>query len=399
MLPRVKITYSNGALGQVAEMDDGCLGFIAIGAAEVAGEENFKLGKAYSLKKLADLESLGVTSENNPNLYRNVKDFYAEGGDGLELWLMGSAETAAFATVLDKDNAGGAKSLLLSAKGNIRGLIAFKTPGESYELDDSEGMDSDVIAALPKAQALGEWATDDRYAPIFTLIEGYAYSGNDTGLPDLKTMNHDRCGIVIGDTSQDSPNAAMGIVAGRIAATDVQRKISRVKSGALTPVEMFVGGKTVEEADVESINDKGYITFRTFVGKSGYFIADDPLATAATDDYNSLSNRRVIDKAYRIAYNTLVESLNDEVPIATDGTLSPAWCASVQGDVEQAIISSMTANGNLGNDPDDPDDTGVECSIDYKQDILATSRIAAGLRVKPNGYAKYIDVDLGFKTT
>ena len=312
---------------------------------------------------------------------------------------MGFAETAAFATVLDKDNAGGAKSLLLSAKGNIRGLIAFKTPGESYELDDSEGMDSDVIAALPKAQALGEWATDDRYAPIFTLIEGYAYSGNDTGLPDLKTMNHDRCGIVIGDTSQDSPNAAMGIVAGRIAATDVQRKISRVKSGALTPVEMFVGGKTVEEADVESINDKGYITFRTFVGKSGYFIADDPLATAATDDYNSLSNRRVIDKAYRIAYNTLVESLNDEVPIATDGTLSPAWCASVQGDVEQAIISSMTANGNLGNDPADPDDTGVECSIDYKQDILATSRIAAGLRVKPNGYAKYIDVDLGFKTT
>ena len=399
MLPRVKITYSNGALGQVAEMDDGCLGFIAIGAAEVAGEENFKLGKAYSLKKLADLESLGVTSENNPNLYRNVKDFYAEGGDGLELWLMGFAETAAFATVLDKDNTGGAKSLLLSAKGNIRGLIAFKTPGESYELDDSEGMDSDVIAALPKAQALGEWATDDRYAPIFTLIEGYAYSGNDTGLPDLKTMNHDRCGIVIGDTSQDSPNAAMGIVAGRIAATDVQRKISRVKSGALTPVEMFVGGKTVEEADVESINDKGYITFRTFVGKSGYFIADDPLATAATDDYNSLSNRRVIDKAYRIAYNTLVESLNDEVPIATDGTLSPAWCASVQGDVEQAIISSMTANGNLGNDPAAPDDTGVECSIDYKQDILATSRIAAGLRVKPNGYAKYIDVDLGFKTT
>ena len=56
----------------MAEMDDGSLGFIAIGAAEVAGEENFKLGKAYSLKKVADLESLGVTSENNPNLYRNV---------------------------------------------------------------------------------------------------------------------------------------------------------------------------------------------------------------------------------------------------------------------------------------------------------------------------------------
>ena len=30
---------------------------------------------------------------------------------------------------------------------------------------------------------------------------------------------------------------------------------------------------------------------------------------------------------------------------------------------------------------------------------IYASRIAAGLRVKPNGYAKYIDVDLGFKTT
>ena len=59
----------------------------------------------------------------------------------------------------------------------------------------------------------------------------------------------------------------------------------------------------------------------------------------------------------------------------------------------------MTANGNLGNDPADPDDTGVECSINYEQNILATSLIAAGLRVKPNGYAKYIDVNLGFKTS
>lgn len=154
----------------------------------------------------------------------------------------------------------------------------------------------------------------------------------------------------------------------------------------------------MEIADVETIHEKGYITFTTFVGRTGYFIADDNLATRVEDDYRSLTNRRVIDKAYRIAYNTLLDSLNDEVPIAADGTLSPAWCASVKADVEQAIVSNMTANGNLGNDPDDTSDTGVECSIDYAQNILATSHLAVGLRVKPNGYAKYIDVELGFKT-
>ena len=58
----------------------------------------------------------------------------------------------------------------------------------------------------------------------------------------------------------------------------------------------------------------------------------------------------------------------------------------------------MTAQGNLGNDPSDSSDTGVECKIDYDQNILATSQVKIGLRVKPNGYAKYIDVELGFKT-
>jgi Protein of unknown function (DUF2586). len=205
-------------------------------------------------------------------------------------------------------------------------------------------------------------------------------------------------GIVIGDTSEDSDNACMGVVAGRMAICPVQRKISRVKDGALKPEVIYVGSKLAELADVETINEKGYVTFRTFVDKAGYFIADDNLATAVEDDYRSITNRRVIDKAYRIAYNTMVEELNDEVPIATDGNLSPSWCAALEGKMDRAIISNMTANGNLGNDPGDPNDTGVESKVPYTQKILTNSKLAASLRVKPNGYGKYIDVDLGFKT-
>lgn len=398
MLPRVKINFANGALGQVEAMADGCLGFLAIGAKEIEGDDNFKLGKAYTLKKLSALEELGVTEENNPNLYRNVKDFYAEAGDGAELWLMGFADTDTFAKVLDKDNAEGAKSLLLASNGKLRGLLAFKTPADDYTVTATDGFDADVKAAMVKAQGLGEWATDEMFAPVFTLIEGYGFTGDASELASLTTTEYNRVGVVVGDTLPHSPNACMGIVGGRIAVSPVQRKISRVKDGALTPLVMYIGDRLVEIADVETIHEKGYITFTTFVGRTGYFIADDNLATRVEDDYRSLTNRRVIDKAYRVAYNTLLESLNDEVPIATDGTLSPAWCASVKADVEQAIVSNMTANGNLGNDPSDTGDTGVECSVDYAQNILATSRLAVGLRVKPNGYAKYIDVELGFKT-
>lgn len=398
MLPRVKIIFANGALGQVEAMADGCLGFLALGAKEVAGDEGFKLGKAYTIKKLSVLEGMGVTVENNPNLYRNVKDFYAEAGDGVELWIMGFSEASSFATVLDKDTAAGAKALLRASNGKIRGLVAFKTPAEGYTLTEKDGLDADVTAALVKAQGLGEWATQTLRAPVFTLLEGYGFSGNAMDLPTLTTMEHNRVGVVIGDTTPNSKNACMGVVSGRIAVSPVQRKISRVKDGALKPLAIYIGDQLIELADVETIHEKGFITFTTFVGRTGYFIADDNLATRVEDDYRSLTNRRVIDKAYRIAYNTLLDDLNEEVPIATDGSLSPAWCTAVKSDVEQAIISNMTANGNLGNDPGDPNDTGVTCSIDYKQQILSTSQLAVGLRVKPSGYAKYIDVELGFKT-
>lgn len=397
MLPRVKITFANGALGQVEAMADGCMGFLALGAKQVEGDGSFKLGKTYTIKKLSGLEALGVTAENNPNLYRNVKDFYAETGDGAELWIMGFAEASTFASVLDKDTAAGAKALLRAANGKLRGLIAFKTPAEGYAPTVKDGLDEDVTAAMAKAQGLGEWATDELRAPIFTLIEGYGFTGDPSELKSLTTLECNRVGVVVGDTMPDSKNACMGVVSGRIAASPVQRKISRVKDGALKPLAIYIGDQLVESADVEMIHEKGYVTFTTFVGRTGYFIADDNLATKVADDYRALSNRRVIDKAYRIAYNTTLDTLNDEVPIASDGNLSPAWCAALKSDVEQAIVSNMTANGNLGNDPGDPNDTGVECTVDYKQKLLSTSQLAVKLRVKPNGYAKYIDVELGFK--
>jgi len=297
MLPRVRINYANGTLGQVAAMADGCLGMMALGAKEVTGDDKFKLGKAYTLRKLADLEALGVTSENNPNLYRNVKEFYAEAGDGTELWLTGYAESETFANAFDKDNAAGAVALLKASNGKIRGLVAFKTPAEAYELTTTEGLDADVFAALPKAQQLGDWATDTLRAPIFSLVEGYGYAGDPAALKDLTETEYNRAGVVLGDTAASSKNAAMGVVAGRIAASAVQRKISRVRDGALQPLTFYVGAEPAELADLETINDKGYITFRTFVGKAGYFITDDNLATTPEDDYRAPTNRRGLDNA------------------------------------------------------------------------------------------------------
>jgi hypothetical protein len=132
-------------------------------------------------------------------------------------------------------------------------------------------------------------------------------------------------------------------------------------------------------------------------GRSGYYFTDDPLATLPTDDYSHITARRTIDKAYRLAYDALLGELLEEIPVSDQGQVSVSFAKSLETKVENTIINSMTANSELGNDPSNQNDTGVECLIDTTQNRVATGFLKVGLRVKPYGYARYINVELGFK--
>ncbi len=395
MLPRVKIFFENGALGSVIPSPDGVLGLVITGAAV---SEKFALGTAYILRKFEDLETnLGITTVNNANVVRVVSDFYKVAPEGTELWILGCANTVTMEDMCDKEESYG-KTLITASNGRVRGLLVSRTPATEYIPVITHGIDADVEAALVTAQALAEWATVSRFAPVFVILEGRSFSGTATALTDLTLSQYNRVGVLIGDTVKDSGNACMGLLGGRIASIPVQRNLARVKDGAIPSLTAFIKDKAIEVADVESIHDKGYITLRTFVGKNGYFYSDDYLATKVIDDYRSLTARRTIDKAYRIAYNTLLEQLLDEIPVNDDGTMQYPMIKSWQGLVESAIALQMTANGELSADVTNPKDRGVQCFIDPTQNIVSTSRINIKVRVRPFGYGRYIDVYLGFKT-
>ncbi|MDR1120041.1 MAG: DUF2586 family protein [Dysgonamonadaceae bacterium] len=399
MLPRVKIFFENGALGSTAPSADGVVGLVAT-AAEVVGNDGLKLATPYVLRKLDDLVALGVTAQAadaNAFLYRHVKEFYSEAGEGAELWLMGFSNTETPSDLVDASS-NTAKSLICAAAGRIRVLGVLFNPADGYEPEISAGVENYLPEAMLNAQALAQWATNTLYAPLFVILEARGFNGNVTALTDLSTYSYNRVGVLLGDTQENSGGGAVGLLLGRIARVPVQRHIGRVRDLALTTLTAFIKNKAAELADVETINDKGYITFRTFTGKAGYFFADDSLATATGDDYRSIARRRTIDKAYRIAYSTLIEFLNDEIPITDAGELVPGMAKSWESEVEAAIIQGMTSEGNLGVDPNDPQDTGVKCFIDYAQKVVSTGKVEIVLRVKPYGYAKYIDVKLGFIT-
>lgn len=394
-LPRVKITFENGALGGVTPSEDGVCGLVAYATAV---STTFSLNTPYLITKLSGLEALGVTSEAtgaNAALYKTVKEFYREAPEGTKLWVMGVASSTTIANLTDKTN-NIISPMLMAARGSINILMLKVTSASEPTMSGS--IDGAVLTAVTNLQALAEDWTENKYAPFMCLVEALSYNGVAASLPDLTERSDNRVGVVLGDSVSGSGGAAIGLVAGRLAAEPVQRSLARVRSGAIQAEAMYIGSAAAENGDPDVANDLGYIVPRTFVGKSGYYWSDDHLATGASDDYCAIPRRRVIDKAYRIAYKTLVDEIAEEVPVNTEGKLAAYHCKGVETSVESAVVNSMTSEGNLGNDPEDAKDLGVQCYIDPDQNILATSRLGVNLKVKPYGYSKYIDVKLGFKT-
>lgn len=462
-LPRVKILFENGALGSTVPSEDGVVGLITQGT-EVA--DKFALGSPYIITSLNDLGAMGITSQEevlevlaveasegveavkyvapiaadaNRHIYKTVKEFYKEAPAGSKMWIMAVADTVSMKDMVDKDKAHATK-LLEASKCAISLLIVSKTTeavadygtvattAASKSIALSSSLDNDVFDALSNAQLLGENVAETKFAPFFTIIEGRGYTGDLNNLENLHTHEENRAGIFIGDTVKGSMCAAVGLIAGRIAAIPVQRSIARVKSGAIAADDLYINSvgykltsaatetsttadfsglelestitsTVAENAKPEMLHTYGYITVRTFVGKAGYYFSDDKLATAISDDYALIPRRRTIDKAYRIAYQTLVNELNDEIPVTDKNTIPAPIVKSIQNKVEAAIERSMTAYGNLGNDSSNPNDTGVACYINPDQDVVSGSTLNIVLQVKPYGYAKYINVNLGFKTT
>ena len=407
MLPGIEIEFKNGALGQVVPSPDGCMGLITM-ADEVS--TTFLHETPYVVKSMVDVAALGIIdSVGNHRLYKFLSEFFEEGGSGQELWIMAFAKLDDTTPIKMSElfTVGGngktpAEQLLDASNGKIRGLFAVWNPDATYTPVITDGMDADVVLTKSKGQTLLERYTSTKYAPAFMVLEAYGFSGVHTALPDLTAESNNRVGILIGNTESrtgttGSMGSALGCLAGRLAKHQVQVNIGRVANGALKPLKFFIEDDLAESYDVESLHDKGYISIRTHVGRTGYFFTDDPLATSVSDDYHAITHRRVIDKAYRIAYNALLDFLLDDLQLTNSGTIAEINAKTIESQVINAIYSPMTVNGELSADLTDSKDKGVICKIDLTENVASSSKLKlAYLQVRPKGHARYIIVPLGF---
>lgn len=402
MLPGLNIKFTNGNIPAVANDTSRVVALVASG---VAVASTFALDTPYLVKSLSDVAELGILPDiNNNKLHKALKEFYEEAGDGTPLWLIAFAKNTKvsdwFTPAVGTGKAP-VEKLLEKAGGSITSLFTCFSPDNSYTLNIENAMDEDVALAKQKAQVLSQMYASKHYAPFYTILEGYGFDGNATNLPDLKTESNNRVGILLGDTKKrtDTP-ATMGsatqLVAARLANTSVQENIGKVSNGALKTLTAYILDTPIEHYDVESLHDKGFISFRTHVRKAGYYFTDDPLATGSNDDYRSIALRAVIDKAFRLAHGIASKEVLQDFDVNNDGTVSSIYAKGVEGKIEREIFDNMTVRGELSRDISNKDDLGVVAKVDTSNNVVATSRIDLTISVRPKGYARWFNINLGY---
>ncbi len=390
-LPNVNIAISGGALGQTVPTSDGVAGLILSGVAVFSKIALLEPKQIFSLKQA---EALGINESydtmNTVDTFRQISDFYAQAGEGAELWIMLIAKTTSLQDALDY-NEGIINKLIDASAGKIRILGGSRVPQTGYvESNTNDGFDLDAVNSVISAN-LTIIHYKEQKKPLVILIGGRNYSGTVADLLDLHTFNTTGVAVVLAGIGSTKKNAAIGLALGRLARVPVMRNIGRVRDGDLGINEAYLtNGLSIEsqEADLSSIHDKGYIVFRSFVGKAGYFFTDDPTACSIADDLQGIARTRVINKAIDLAYAYFVNEINDEIPLKTDGTLETGYVKGLEAGISSLINNAMTSQSEI---------SSVSAYINPAQNVLATNALAVQIRIVPVGYSKAINIDLGFE--
>jgi hypothetical protein len=386
-LPNVNINLGNGGLGRVSATDDGVAGLILTGVA-IAGK--FELDKVYTLGSTRDLTNLGITEDNNPFIYKEVNAFYKAAGDGAELYLLAVEDVTSLTEMCDAADGSPIRQIIDAAGGRIRLLGVNRNPGNAYTATLQGAIDKDVITAAEAVQAVAQSYASKMW-PIRVLLPAFAWDGDTNGLYKPREASYNRAGIVLASDGKYGDckyySAAIGQVLGRAASIAVNVSIARVRSGSIAATGYLSDGSVPEEKNAiwDALDAAGYIFYRTFVGKAGYYLNDDHMAAPLSDDYSSLNLGRVIDKAIIIAYTTYIDYIMENVAVDDNGQIP----ASVCKDFEAAIIRAV--NVQMANEI-----SSFSAYINPAQNIISSGAMDIGLTIVPTAILKQINIDLSF---
>lgn len=387
-LPDIFITRAQGGLGRQQPTDDGISALITQG---VAVANKLVLDTDYELRSVLAAEAIGILATGTfAHLHQHISEYFRL-SPGAVLTVRVVAQTVPLAAILDKANAH-AKSMLVAANGRIKQLAVVLNPVGGYVPDVTAHLDADVLAAIPKAQALAveEFA---QHRPVCILLGAHSLGIDPATVPDLTALASEFVAVVAGTDAASVSEPAVGTLLGAISAASVNESIAWVQKFNLTGDGQFLNagvsnGATIGQllpGDLGALADKGYLVARQHAGLDGFYFSDSPTCTDESSDYAFIENVRTTNKAARLVRRALLPALNSPLPVNTNGTLQ----AQVIGELQGKAVAGLNVMSQAG------EVSALAVYIDPNQNVVSTSKLAVQVRIVPVGVARQIVVSLG----
>lgn len=335
---------------------------------------------------------------NNVNVYRHVREFYRNVGEGVELNLMLVAQTETLQSILEDTAGDKAKKLLINAEYKVRQLAVALNPTVAPTVVD--GLPTDVFAAIPKAQGLADWAYS-QFMPTHVFIEGFGLTGTSAVVPNMRQIENvagTKVTVVIGQdwayadtrTGLAQKFADVGTVLGIKAAAAINQNIGDNEAFNLTDATRsawLVPGLSNHTKNIDiytqlqTFEDKGYVFGLTYAGLAGVRINNDHVCAPVVVDSEGNMNEHtiaygaVMDDCVRQLRTAYLPKVKKTYPVNNEGKLPTGVRVSLES-VGDQIFNDMVRAGEL---------SFGKTTIDPNSDLLVAKELIVKFVIIPTG--------------
>ena len=418
------VDIQRGAIGASVLGRKDAISGLLVNAPEISGTANIigvGTGDAIKLTKLADAEAHGITAAYDEakkvRVHRHISEFFRMAGEGTTLYLMFSDKTTMNDTITTYG-----KKILIAGAGEIRQLAVGLNPPENSTPQSVNGINSDVYLCIKLAQELYDWAWE-KQMPCQMLLEGRDYNAanaaaaaNLRGIDNMgTTVRAEKVSVCIGQDWQyagsrgnaiASKMADVGTLLGSVAAQPVNHNVGEVaainltneKKGAWLVAGLSNGKKISEmEADLSTLDDKGYIFPISYPGYAGKYWNNDHTCTPVIQDENgnvneySISYGRTHDKAARTLYLSLLPRVKSTQLVDKKTGLLPVGVVKDFEGVGDLVLGKMERAGEI---------SGGKTVVDATSHLLVPPKeLRIGFTLQPTGTVDVIKGTINLKTT
>lgn len=364
---------------------------------------------------LYDAAQYGITEafdkDNNVNVYRHVREFYRNAGEGVELNFMAVPQTETITTIAQDATGDMWKRLLVDADFKVRQLaIAVNLAAIGVQVD---GLPPDLFGAIPLAQGAANWAYDN-FMPTHIFLEGYGLSGLGSVVPDLRDIEDveaTKVTVCIGQDWQYAETktgvaqkfADVGTVLGVCAAAAINQNIGdneafnltdATKSAWLVPgLSSHQKNKEVFE-QLQSFEDKGYVFGISYPGLAGVRINNDHVCAPIIIDSEGNMNE------HTIAYGRVMDDCSRQLRTAYLPKVKKTYPVDLAGFLPKGVRVALE---NIGDDIFTDMVNAVEISsgkttIDPLSDLLVAKELKVAFNVQPTGVLGFLNGTINLKS-